>query len=285
MTAVGAARRLVASALLRRLAEVVESELFLVGGGLRDRLLGRPTHDLDLVVIGDPATAAQQIARTFGGNAFPLGKPPLVTWRVVIGRHQVDLSRAAGSLANDIWRRDFTVNALFWRLPRGPLIDLTGGLDDLAARRLRVVRAANLNDDPLRVLRAVRIMSTHPPLALTSEAERQVGAAAPGLAAVARERVVDELRRLLAGQGAGRALAVAARIGVLASLSPTWVGASSVAELARRATALAAMQRRGRGILAAGAAFVAPALLAAPAAGSPERWDHQGAAAALEHIG
>ncbi|MGV8038908.1 MAG: hypothetical protein AB2L07_02115 [Thermoanaerobaculaceae bacterium] len=285
MTPVEAARRLVASPLLRRLAGVVGREVFLVGGGLRDRLLGLPTHDLDLVVAGDPGGAARRVARALGGSAFPLGKPPLVTWRVVAGRLQVDLWHAGGSLAEDIWRRDFTVNALFWRLPRGPLVDLTGGLDDLAARRIRVVRASNLDDDPLRVLRAVRLMSTHPPFAMTSEAEGQVAAAAPGLAAVARERVVDELRRLLAGPGAGKAVAVAARIGILPALSPAWGGCTAVTELSRRAQVLARLQRPRRGFLAAGAAFVAPALLVAPAAGAPERWDRDAAAAALERIG
>lgn len=285
MTPAEAARRLVASPLLRRLAGVVGDEVFLVGGGLRDRLLGLPTHDLDLVVAGDPAAVAQRVARALGGSAFRLGKPPLVTWRVVTRGRQVDLWHAGGHLAEDIRRRDFTVNALCWRLPRGPLVDLTGGLEDLAARRIRVVRAANLDEDPLRVLRAVRLMSTHPPFAMTFEAERQVAAAAAGLSSVARERVVDELRRLLAGPGAARAVAVAARLGILAALSPAWADCAAAPDFARRAGELARLQRRQCGLLAAGAACVAPAVLAAPAAGAPGGWDHAAAAAALEHIG
>ncbi|HPC83022.1 MAG TPA: hypothetical protein P5234_07215 [Thermoanaerobaculaceae bacterium] len=285
MTPAEAARRLAASPLLRRLAGIVGSEAFLVGGGLRDRLLGLVAHDLDLVVATDPAGAARRVASALGGKAFPLGNEPLVTWRVVAGSLAVDLWRAERGLAEDIWRRDITVNALAWRLPRGPLVDLTGGLEDLAARRIRVVRACNFEKDPLRVLRAVRLMSTHPPFAMTAEAEGVVAAAAPALRAVARERVIEELRRLLAGPGAGKAVAVAARLGILAALSPAWADRRQAAEPARRAAALAAMQRNRRGFLAAGAGLVAPAVLALPAAGAPGGWDRNTAAATLECIG
>ena len=147
------------------------------------------------------------------------------------------------------------------------------------------MRASNLDDDPLRVLRAVRLMSTHPALAMTSETEHLVAAAAPALAAVARERIVEELRRLLAGPGAGKAMAVAERLGILGVLSPPWARWPALAEIAGRATALAGLQGRSRGFLCEGAALVAPALLAAPAAGFPGSWDVSGAAAALEHIG
>lgn len=285
MTPADAARRLIRSPLLHRLAAAVGDGAFLVGGALRDRLLGHPTRDVDLVVERDSAGTAHRLAVALGGHAFPLGKPPLVTWRVVAGRQQVDIWELAGSLETDIWRRDLTVNAIFWRLPRGPLFDPTGGLGDLAARRLRVVRPGNLGDDPLRVLRAVRLMSTHPDLAMTAEAERMVADAAPGLATVARERILDELHHLLAGPGAGKALAVAERLGILAILSPAWAHWPALSAISGRATSLAALQGRSRGFLHTGATLVAPALLAAPAAGFPESWDASRAAAALGEIG
>ncbi|HNX51508.1 MAG TPA: hypothetical protein PLS53_08855 [Thermoanaerobaculaceae bacterium] len=285
MTPDAAARRLVRSPLLHRLAAAVGDAAFLVGGALRDRLLGHPSRDVDLVVERDSAGAAHRLAVALGGHAFPLGKAPLVTWRVVAGRQQVDVWEIAGSLETDIWRRDLTVNAIFWRLPRGPLFDPTGGLADLAARRLCVVRPGNLDDDPLRVLRAVRLMSTHPTLAMTAEAERTVANAAPGLATVARERILDELHHLLAGPGVGKALAVAERLGVLANLSPAWARWPALSAISGRATSLADLQGRSRGFLRAGAAMVAPALLAAPAAGFPDSWDASRAAAALGGIG
>ncbi|HUK12249.1 MAG TPA: hypothetical protein VLW17_03020, partial [Thermoanaerobaculaceae bacterium] len=244
MTGPEAARRLLSSATLRRIAELwPEGRLFLTGGSLRDRLLGRPGRDLDLAVAGDARAAAARLAAALGGRSFPLGKPPLATWRVVAGAAHLDLWGVGGDVRADILRRDFTVNALFWRLPRGPLLDLVGGLDDLAAGRIRVVDAANLAADPLRVLRGVRLASTHPRFRLTAESERLLAAAAPGLRAVARERIVDELRQLLGGAAARRALALARRLGILAVLRPEWERFDGAETAFALAGELAALQR------------------------------------------
>jgi hypothetical protein len=280
-----AARRLLASPLLRRIAGLWDGgQLFLTGGSLRDRLLGLPTHDLDLAVSGDPRAAAEAVAVRLGGRCFPLGHPPLVTWRVAGARHNVDLWGIEGGLEHDIFRRDFTVNALFWRLPRGPLLDLVGGLDDLAAGRLRVVRKENLVSDPLRVLRGVRLLATHPELRLTAESEQQLGRSAPGLRSVARERVCEELRLLLGGPGVERSLLLAARIGVMEAMLPSWRGYTRVQAVARLAGELRALQRAG-GAVARAAVEVAVAVLASPGAGFPGAWEVPAAAAALAAIG
>ena len=285
MTGPEAARRLLASPLLRRLATLWDGgQIFLTGGSLRDRLLGVPTHDLDLAVTGDPRAAAEVFAAHLGGRCFPLGHPPLVTWRVAGARNHVDLWGIEDGLERDIFRRDFTVNALFWRLPRGPLLDLVGGLDDLAAGRIRVVRKENLEADPLRVLRGVRMLATHPRLRLTAESERQLGAAAGGLRSVARERVCEELRNLLGGPGVERALLVAARIGVMEALLPSWQGYGQAQAVARLAGEIGALHRT-RGALARGAAEVAVAALASPAAGFPGGWVSAPAQAALTALG
>jgi len=285
MTGVEAAGRLLASSRLRQLGQAgIDGQAFLTGGSLRDRLLGIPTHDLDLAVTGNPRTAAEVLATHLGGSFFPLGRAPLVTWRVRAPGLQVDVGGIAGGIEEDVLRRDFTVNAMFWRLPRGPLLDLVGGLDDLAAGRVRVVRPENLRDDPLRVLRAVRLLATHPQLRLTSATERLLTVAARGLAGVARERVCNELRSLLAGRAAERALAVALRIGVLQVLLPAWDAYAHANEAEALAGELAVRQA-GRGPLARGAADVAPAVLAAAAAGFPHTWHEEPATAALAAAG
>jgi hypothetical protein len=279
------ARRLIASSTLRKLAPLARTgQLFLTGGSLRDRILGIPTHDLDLSVLGDPHETARAIARLLGGRCFPLGRPPNVTWRVVGGRPPVDVWRIAGTVEQDILRRDFTINALFWRLPRGPLLDLVGGLDDLAAGRIRVVRPQNLDDDPLRVVRGMRLVATHPQLRLTTESESLLRGNLRGLRTVARERLCEELRRMLAGPAVRRAISVAGRLGVLPQLLPDWEGYEHQDEVAALAGALQAM-RRPPGGLGRGACDVAAAVLAAPAAGFPASWRAAPAAAALGSIG
>ena len=286
MTGLEAARRLLASAVLHRVAAAARNdEVFLVGGSLRDRILAIPSHDHDLVTTGDPARVSHALARAFHGRAFVLGRPPKAVWRVVSGRHAFDISSVGMSLERDIRRRDYTVNAMLWRLPRGPLVDLVGGIDDLAAGRLRVVAAANLADDPLRVLRGLRLAATRPQLSLTRESEGLLAAAAPGLAGVARERVLDELRRMLAGVAVRRALAAALRTEALAVVVPAWAGVAAADPLLRQAQALQRLGARGHGPIAAGAAEVALATLAAPAAGFPDRWDCAAARHELEGLG
>ncbi len=284
MTGPEAARRLMASPLLRRVADALAGEMvFLTGGSLRDRLLGLPTHDIDLMVLGDAGAAAQRLARRLGGTRFSLGRPPRRSWRVLAAGRQLDLVGAA-DLETDIRRRDFTVNALVFRLARGPLVDLVGGLDDLAAGRVRVVREANLREDPLRVLRGIRLTATRPQLKLTADTERLLSAAAPGLTRVASERVVDELRLLLGGPGVERALLVAARCAILTPLFPAWGQHERLAEVAALAARLALLAGR-RTTLGEGARAVAPAVLAAPAAGLPERFETEPASAALAAVG
>jgi poly(A) polymerase len=278
--------RLRASRMLRRLAAACGGgEVFLTGGSLRDRFLGVATHDFDLVVRDDVVGTSAALAKALGGSRFILGRPPLATHRVVAGTVQVDLWQADGAMRDDVLRRDFTVNALLWRLPRGPLIDLVGGADDLAAGRIRVVRAANLADDPLRVLRGVRLLATRPQLKLTAQTEALLAAAASGLTQVARERIVDEVRRLLAGPAAERATLTTLRLGLLVPLIPSCTGAEPGARLGKVAGALSRMSGSGSRRLAGGAAEVAPVVFAALAGGWPDAWSQGDVSAALQRLG
>ncbi len=280
------AHRLRLSPLLRRLARIVEPvTLYLTGGSLRDRLLGIPTADLDLVVEDDAETVAHRLGRELGGTVVPLGTPPAVTWRLAGRRWHVDiLGIPRGELRRDVTRRDFTVNAILWRLPAGPLLDLTGGLDDLAAGRLAVIDPRNLHHDPLRVLRGLRLVATRPMLSLTAEAERHLAAARHGLGRVAAERVTAELRLLLGGSGVRRALRIAWRVGVLAVLHPSWRGVEECDQLLAMAERLAGLAS-SPGFLRQGAEAAALAVLAAPAAGFPQSWDAAAAEAALCAVG
>ena len=180
-------------------AALVGSEAWIVGGAPRDRLLGRQTDDLDIVLAGDVAGAARALGRVAGGLPFALSDD-FGAWRVIAHDRtwQVDLNPLRGeSLEADLRRRDFTVNAIAEPLGGGELIDPLGGAADLAARRLRAAGPTAFEDDALRVLRLVRLaveLGLEPEPA-TAEAARR---AAPALAQVAPERVFAELRRILA---------------------------------------------------------------------------------------
>jgi putative nucleotidyltransferase with HDIG domain len=189
---------------------------WLVGGAPRDHALGRDSADLDVVIDGDPSQAARAVARAAGSAAcFPLSER-FGAWRVVARDHswQIDLEPLrAGSLEGDLALRDFTVNAIAEPLQGGAAIDPLGGMADLAARRLRVAGPRAFDDDPLRVLRLVRVA-----VELELEPERQTladaRARASRLREVSSERVFLELRRVLASPGALRGLRLMGELGV-----------------------------------------------------------------------
>jgi poly(A) polymerase len=178
-------------------------QAWLVGGAVRDRLLGRPTDDVDIALEGDPREAAKAIARATGAAAFQLSGA-FGAWRVV-GRGQawhVDLvTLRDADIEADLAGRDFTINAMAEPLAGGDVLDPHGGRADIEARRVRMVSEQALQDDPLRTLRAIRLVTE-----LDLELDPETGAAAKRHAAeiekVAPERVFGELKRVV---GADRA--------------------------------------------------------------------------------
>jgi poly(A) polymerase len=180
-------------------------EAWLVGGAVRDELLGRATDDVDITFDGDLRRAAREIARSAGGTAFELSGAH-GAWRVV-GRDEpwhVDLvALREGDIATDLAQRDFTINAMAEPLAGGPLLDPHGGRADLEARRLRMVGPSALADDPLRTLRAVRL-SVELGLEIESQTLAALATHAPALERVASERIFGELKRVV---GAERPLA------------------------------------------------------------------------------
>ena len=148
----------------------------LVGGAVRDGLLGRLEHqpDLDVVVPGDALALARQLARAHGGSCVVLDAERSIA-RLVLRGWTLDLARQEGStLEADLGRRDFTINAIALPLPAtgaaaAALVDPTGGLTHLQRRQLVAVSEANLLADPLRLLRGIR-------LALCSELEADLPA-------------------------------------------------------------------------------------------------------------
>ncbi len=206
-------------------AALAGREAWLVGGSVRDRLLERPQPDpdVDLVVAGDPESAAAAIraAARRGTAAFPLSEE-FGAWRVTgpDGGWQIDLSPLqGGSLEADLRQRDLTVNALAQPLAGGPTIDPTGGLEDLGARRLRMVAAAAFDADPLRVLRVARLA-----VELDFEVESATLDAAreraQRLDAVSAERVFAELRGVVAARDALSGLDLLDQLGATAVVLP-----------------------------------------------------------------
>jgi poly(A) polymerase len=201
-------------------AALAGTPAWVVGGAVRDRLLGRPTVDLDLVAPGEPSAHARVLARACGGGAFRLSEQH-AAWRVLSpdGAWHVDLMPLEGGIEEDLARRDFTINALAQPLEGGQLLDPHGGLADLEAGRLRMVSERSFDADPLRVLRAARLACE---LSLDVEPATAAGALAraPGLAGVAPERVFAELRHVVCAPDPLRGIELMDLVGATAVVLP-----------------------------------------------------------------
>ena len=196
-------------------------EAWIVGGAVRDRLLGRETVDLDISVPEDPKDGARLLARATGGAAFRLSGA-FGAWRVVGPQHawHVDLVRLRdGDIRADLAARDFTVNAMAEPLDGGELLDPHGGRGDLEARRLRTVGPRSLADDPLRTLRAVRL-AIDLELTIDPATAAEIGRHAPGLANVAPERVFGELKHVVCAPAARTGLALMEAHGITREVLP-----------------------------------------------------------------
>ena len=229
-------------------------DAYVVGGAVRDELLGRPVRELDFVVPGvghaELRTALQPHGRVedlivadqrVGARLLPSDRnarelqpagiefaPPRVERSTGPGRHDFEIVADAGiSLEQDMERRDFTINAIARRLETGEVLDPLGGRADLDLGVLRTTSRTSFRDDPLRIVRGLRFVSQ---LGFDPDEDtlRQMREWGPQLEHVSGERIgggltadgLGELSKLLLGPHPAKALTLARDAGVLLHLLP-----------------------------------------------------------------
>jgi tRNA nucleotidyltransferase/poly(A) polymerase len=172
-------------------------EAWVVGGAVRDELLGRELVDLD-IAVREPKRAARAYAKRSGGAPFALSERH-GAWRVALADGRtVDFTPLPATIEDDLATRDFTINAIARPLAGGEHLDPFGGRADLEAGRLRAVSPSVFADDSLRLLRAVRL-EDELDVRLDDETERLVREHAALVTRPAGERLLAELRRLSPG--------------------------------------------------------------------------------------
>lgn len=224
--------------LLRALAEFFAARsvtAYLAGGSVRDALLGRQPDDVDIAVGGDAVALGRELAHATGGTFVSLNEAHAAA-RVVLPedsadgekapRPHVDLTSLEGDIAQDLSRRDFTIDALALPLDYATgdaawdkLVDPLGGLADLAAGTLRPASGRVFRDDPVRLLRGVRL-AAQLGFTLNDDAGQLIQRDAHLLTTVAPERLRDELLKTLAEPGASRHLRLMDDLGLLCRLIP-----------------------------------------------------------------
>jgi tRNA nucleotidyltransferase/poly(A) polymerase len=171
----------------------LEDDCYVVGGAVRDLLLGREPADADVACI-NPLAAARSIRE----RVIRLGDAEhLSAYRVVDRQHVYDFAELLDhDIDADLARRDYTVNAMAVHLGRGELLDPHGGQRDIAAQLVRMVRAENFDDDPLRALKGVR-MAVKFGFSIEHETLEAIRTRAPRIVEMAAERVTYELSVIL----------------------------------------------------------------------------------------
>lgn len=203
-----------------------------VGGAVRDRLLGRPVHDEDFVVVGATPQAMHELGFKPVGRDFPVFIHPRTRQEYALARTERKQGRGyrgfvvdadpSVSLEDDLRRRDLTINAMA-ESASGELIDPFGGRADLQARLLRHVSPA-FSEDPVRLLRVARFAARYAPLGFSvapeTQALMQQMVAAGEIDHLVPERVWAELERALAEAAPVQCLQVLRQSGALAVLLP-----------------------------------------------------------------
>lgn len=212
--------------LMRQLREYLPANqtIYLVGGAVRDAILGREVHDLDFAVPQNALKLAKALADKLPAAFYPLDVENDTARLVIIhadgSRDILDFAGFRGvTLEDDLRGRDFTLNAIALYLRSGELLDPLGGVDDLRAKRLRACAETSMSDDPVRILRAVRQAASYG-LSIDKTTREQMKAAVPGLASVSAERSRDEILKILAGPRPDTALRALDMLGVLPHILP-----------------------------------------------------------------
>ena len=223
-----------------------EVDVYVVGGTVRDWLLGRDAvADIDLAVRGDAVKLGRELASELYASLAPLSVPrgmmrvvlPPVDGddsKVAVHGRMIDLSGYTGDIEGDLARRDFTINAMGVRLSEWDsgdfgeaIIDPFGGRVDLARKTLRSFNAQVFEDDPGRLLRAVRL-SGELGMRIEPDTVRMIADQAHHVKMVSPPRVRDEFLRILAPNGARARLEALDRLGLLEHIVPELMATKGV---------------------------------------------------------
>jgi tRNA nucleotidyltransferase/poly(A) polymerase len=200
--------------------DITHTAAFIVGGAVRDALLGGAPVDYDIAVAGDCRAFALETAAKISARAVKLGKPGQAVYRIVSGSYTLDIAPlAGGSLETDLGRRDFTINALAYDLRSNRIIDCYNGLEDLKAGSVRMVAPSVFKKDPVRLIRAYRL-AVRRGFEVEVETSGQIRQDAPLLSNAAGERIRDELVKILAASVSHPIIDQMSQCGLLASILP-----------------------------------------------------------------
>lgn len=170
---------------------------YIVGGSIRDLILGRIPTDYDIAVLWSPENYASDLASCVNGHVVKIGKRTQMIYRVVSEKGTFDISEIEGkTIEDDLVKRDFTINALGYDLSSGKITDLFGGINDLSVKKIRMVTKDIFKQDPVRLIRAYRIAAMFD-FEIESETAHAIRNSVKLITNTAGERIKAELFKIL----------------------------------------------------------------------------------------
>ena len=218
---------------LSRLAREKKTPLFLVGGYLRDLLLGTRAKDYDFALPKDASSFIETIEKALHLHFFKVGKEEIhtTTYRIIKEGMSIDLTFLQGeTIEEDLRRRDFTVNAVAFSLHDETFHWVEGALEDVAKKLIRTVSNRSIDLDPLRMLRAIRYLCTLEGFAINKELKEEISLKREKILSLPAERIRTELDQILLSLQPAVGMKSLDESGLLFSLFPELKGLENLGQ-------------------------------------------------------
>ena len=184
--------------LIKEIADELKLPLYLVGGFLRDAILSRDNIDLDFIVNGEPDKISKKAAERLRAKMIVMDKEEIVNYRVVKKGLSLDFAKVfQGNIHKDMARRDFTINSIAYSLSEKILYDDFYGLNDIEKKIIKMISDNTFDDDPLRMLRAVRYFTTLEGFSIEKRTLSFIASKNDQISRSSSERIKEEMDKII----------------------------------------------------------------------------------------
>jgi len=192
--------------------------VYLVGGAIREMLLKKTPHDYDLALT-DPRDL-NILETVLKRPSFLLGKKPIQTHRIVTNETSFDITIIEGTIEEDLTRRDFTMNAIAYDIKKNSIVDTVGGVEDIFKMTIRYPSEESIANDPLRMLKAIRHLSTLDGFTLDDQLLESIKTLKHLIHEVAPERIKYEMDHIIVSRRIADGMAMLEHTGLLFEIFP-----------------------------------------------------------------
>ncbi len=204
-------------ATLHKIAKDENAELFLVGGAVRDYIMGREVRDYDFVIFGNIDKITEKFSDSMDCKCIKYNKK-LKTYRIFCKLKNIDVTEPRGETIDyDLALRDFSINSMAYDLSANKIIDPQGGIKDIEKKIIRANYARSFLDDPVRILRAFRLAALFR-FDMEPKTITQAKQYTDMLKKVSKERIVEELKRFFALNRTFTYILIMDKVGVIDSI-------------------------------------------------------------------